>query len=454
MTTIRTSVTAVLALALVASASPAMGTGRSSGDLLWASHARKGRSDSATGVVVSPDGATVFVTGDHDASLTETDWATLAYNASDGTVLWGVRRAVGDVAGTQDIAVAPDGARVYVVGTQRFSGDSDWATAAYDARTGATLWYTVRSKNSIEVTRTVVASPDGSTVFVSGEEGVEGYVDTVAYSAETGSELWAQTYDGPLYDEVFDSAITPNGSTLLVTGTSYYEGEYFDYATVAYDARSGSELWVARYSGTAHFFDETSTVGVSPDSSTVYVSGYTDSTTGYHFGTFALDASTGSVLWYAESDGRDDEAVGLAVSPDGSYVAVTGPSEDGTTGIYDYLTIAYDATTGAELWRRRFDIPAHLDDYPVAIGASPDGRKVFVTGYSYGPTGKTNFITIAYNAATGRTMWLRTYDGPRQGGRDEPAGIAVSPTGSGVFVAGTSVGLGGDFDIATVAYQP
>ena len=433
---------------------PVSGARGSGGSLLWDARAKRGKYDSATDVAVSADGSRVFVTGEHDATLGRTDWATLAYDSASGTVLWAARRGAGGDDSTQAIAVSPDGNDVFVVGGQDTDGDRDWATAAYDAHTGAALWYVVRNaSSSYEIAREVVVSADSSMVFVIGELGIEGNITTVAYSTSTGSELWVQTYDGPLYDEVFDATISPNGSALFVTGTSYYSGDYFDYATVAYDTRSGSQLWVAHYAGLGHLDDQSYTVRVSPDSSKVYISGYTYDL-GYHFGTFALDASTGAVIWYVESDGRDDEAVALAVSPDGASVVVTGLSEAGTTGTYDYLTIAYDATTGAELWRRRFDIPAHLSDFPVAVGMSPDGREAFVTGYSYGPTEKTNFITIAYVASTGRTEWLRTYDGPGQGGRDEAVAMAVSPIGAAVFVTGTSVGGSGDFDIATVAYEP
>jgi WD40 repeat protein len=432
----------------------AEGAGRAGGTLLWEAHARRGRSDRASDLAVSQDGSTVFVTGEHDPKLGQTDWATLAYDATTGHVLWGARRGSGEYDHTQAIAASPDGNAVFVVGSQETSGDFDWATAAYDARTGTTLWYVVRNaSSSFEIARDVVVSPDGSVVYVIGEEGIQGYISTVAYSTATGSELWAVTYDGPVYDEVFDATISPNASTLLLTGGSYEDAEYWNYATVAYDARSGSELWVAKYAGSGHLDDRAFGVRVSPDGSKVYVTGHTYGSD-YHFGTFALAASTGAVIWYAESNGTDDEAVALAVSPDESRLFVTGLSESSTTWIYDYLTIAYGATTGSEVWRRRFDTPWHESDYPVAVETSPDGSKVFVTGYSNGRSGKTNYVTIAYAAGTGRTEWLRSYDGHGLGGRDEAVAMAVSPTGSGVFVTGRSVGGHGDFDIGTIAYEP
>ena len=79
--------------------------------------------------------------------------------------------------------------------------------------------------------------------------------------------------------------------------------------------------------------------------------------------------------------------------------------------------------------------------------------RVYVTGETdNGPTGGYNYGTISYEASTGRQLWIRRYDGP---GRDNDIGLAVaiSPDGSKVFVAGGSIGSTFDYDFATVAYS-
>jgi hypothetical protein len=62
------------------------------------------------------------------------------------------------------------------------------------------------------------------------------------------------------------------------------------------------------------------------------------------------------------------------VSPDGSTVFVTGESA-GTSGYQDYATVAYSASTGARLWTSRYDGPGNLDDVARALEVSPDGRR-------------------------------------------------------------------------------
>src|SRR5438132_1432660 len=90
----------------------------------------------------------------------------------------------------------------------------------------------------------------------------------------------------------------------------------------------------------------------------------------------------GDTLWVKRYDGPSpghDLDYALAASPDGTKVFVTGGSFNPTT-YADFATVAYDASTGAKVWVKRFDGSGHGDDYAYAIAASPDGTKVFVTG--------------------------------------------------------------------------
>jgi outer membrane protein assembly factor BamB len=94
------------------------------------------------------------------------------------------------------------------------------------------------------------------------------------------------------------------------------------------------------------------------------------------------------------------------VSTGGEKVFVTG-SSGGIGSDSDYATIAYNAASGTELWVRRYNGPGNAADFPQALVLSPDGRRVFVTGYSYSANSFSDYATIAYDAATGVQMWLR-----------------------------------------------
>jgi outer membrane protein assembly factor BamB len=71
------------------------------------------------------------------------------------------------------------------------------------------------------------------------------------------------------------------------------------------------------------------------------------------------------------------------------------------SGSYDYGTVAYHASTGARLWKRRYD--GGSLDVATDLGVSPDGSKVFVTGYSLGSASGLDYATVAYLLPRGHT---------------------------------------------------
>ena len=155
-------------------------------------------------------------------------------------------------------------------------------------------------------------------------------------------------------------------------------------------------------------------------------------------------------LWKARYNGpgsSSDGAAALRVSPDGATVFVTGYSFDPSTS-YDYATVAYEAATGTQRWVARYNGPGNGSDFATALGVSPDGTTVFVTGYSFDPSTSYDYATVAYDAASGTQQWVARYDGPGSGD-DVAYGLAVSPSGAAVFVTGYSSGSTNALDDAT-----
>jgi DNA-binding beta-propeller fold protein YncE len=398
--------------------------------------------DGVSGVAVSPDGGTVFVTGfsaaTPDRLQPDWDYATVAYNAATGARRW-ASRYNGPGNNSDDtaaaVAVSPDGHTVFVTGRSATPGQASvYATVAYNAATGAQRWASRYTSGGDDFALAAAVSPDGGTVFVTGPSGTDADFDyaTVAYNAATGARRWVSRYNGPggADDVAAGVAVGPGGGTVFVTGSSVGSGDpgFHDYATVAYNAATGARRWVSRYDDRTHFEDVAHALAVSPDGRTVYVTGTsTGATSGYDYATVAYGAGTGAQRWVSRYNGRanrTDQAHALAVGPGGRTVYVTGSSRSLASG-FDYATIAYNAATGKPRWVNRTD---HTGiDNPRAVVAGPGGSTVYVTGHD-GVDAPTN----AYNTSTGAKRWASLYP------KAAATAMAVSPDGSRVFIAGTS----------------
>ena len=221
----------------------------------------------------------------------------------------------------------------------------------------------------------------------------------------------------------------------------------------------GGQLWVSRYNGPASggepATDAAISVAVSPGGSAVFVTGISVGSGGSAYATVGYDAATGAQLWasrYSGPGNGENNARQVTVSPDGGTVFVTGGSLGSGSGT-DYATVAYDAATGAQRWVSRYNGPGNANDEALSLAVSPDGATVFVTGASDGVTSRQDYATVAYNTATGARRWASRYNGPGNQG-DHAASLAVGPAGDTVYVTGDSFGGAGTGpDYATVAYR-
>jgi outer membrane protein assembly factor BamB len=398
-------------------------------------------------VAVSPGGGTVFVAGTTTRAGSGTgrgSFATVAYKAATGAQLW-ARSYRGPGNGfDRATSMAVSGGRVFVTGSSATSdgGPGNYATIAYNAATGTRLWASSYSGpgNSDDAAASMAVSPRGGRVFVTGCTAVfsSGDVDyaTVAYNAATGTRLWARSYDrgGTSGGCATAVAAGPDGGRVFVTGAIDN-----NYATVAYNAATGAQLWARPYPGLRNPGDPIGTVLVAVSGGEVLVTGTTLGAHSIDYGTVAYSAATGAQLWAKHySNGRGPSLSNprsMVVS--GGKVFVTGTSITARSPVSEYATVGYNAATGAQLWVRLYQGPDSIGNDPASVAVSPTGRTVYVTGTSAtGPNGTGDYATIAYNAATGARLWVRRYLGHRPFGNDA-ASVAVSPRGGQVFVTGT-----------------
>ena len=388
----------------------------------------------------------MFVTGTGWRAASGSDYVTVAYSARTGRQLWLARyssRGRHDD-GASSVTVSRAGNRVFVTGTSWTASGSDYATVAYTAATGKRLWAATYHGPASGYTsaRSVAVSPDGSSVFVTGTSAgrtTGGDYATVAYSAATGKQLWVRRFNDSAasFDLASSVVVSPDGSQVFVTGTS----QVSEFVTIAYSAATGKQQWLRRYRGNYEF--STTTAAVSPGGSKVLVSGTIQDATGLNYATVAYSAATGKQLWAALYGTGGSIASAMAVSPTGTRVFVTGSTCDGSC---DDTTVAYSSLTGARLWAASYNGPG--DSGANAITVS--GRRVFVTGSSHGKTTGTDYATVAYGASTGARLWVARYNGPGRGGN---SANAITVSGGRVFVTGSSDGKTTGNDYATVAYS-
>ena len=285
----------------------------------------------------------------------------------------------------------------------------------------------------------------------------------IKYSSQQGNTLWTRRTTGgdSIHDVAMDAAILPGGS-LCLTGQTGRSPNY-DILTVQLDA-NGNEVWRATYDGIKHATDLGTAIAIDTEWN-VFVAGYAQDTT--------LDYITmkyywdGTKAWTRLYDGGgNDQATGIVLGPDGS-VYVTGNSgtikyspygvqqwvgsggishpsamvvdESGSVyitgsvpaGMTSFLaTVKYDSA-GTQQWAKVYQHP-QSQGAALALGASA----LYVAGNTGAAAGDLDYITIAYDYATGDTIWIRRDSGPNNS-NDAATGIAVG-SDSPIWVTGSS----------------
>jgi hypothetical protein len=151
--------------------------------------------------------------------------------------------------------------------------------------------------------------------------------------------------------------------------------------------------------------------------------------------------ASGVLLWsqvIATDFFANDIATSLAFGPDETDVVVTGDISGGA----DWITAAYNATTGTRRWLVRAAEGIAARDVVV------DATRVYVTGQ--GNVGISGFLTVvAYDRATGARLWRTD---KRAADSQNAAGLRIARALDGSLVA-TGQTLRGFLDWYTVALE-
>jgi hypothetical protein len=163
---------------------------------------------------------------------------------------------------------------------------------------------------------------------------------------------------------------------------------------------------VARYNASAGSDDDAFALAIDSSGNVYVTGGSTGGAISPDYATVKYD-SAGQEQWVDRYDGFGDYdyAIDIVVDDSGT-VFVTGDSI-GSNGLFDYLTINYDAA-GQEQWTARYASTGNGDNFAVALGIDASGN-TYVTGQSPG-TKNYDAATIKYDSA-GQEQWVARYDG-------------------------------------------
>jgi hypothetical protein len=405
-------------------------------------------SDYARAIAVDNSG-NVCVAGVSRRNNSSYDIYTIKYQPN-GAVAWFDRFSTGSDTTAAIAGIVVDGSgNVYVAGNRKKSGSSDYVTLKYNS-SGTRLWSAIYNgpDNLDDIANAIAVDVSGNVYVTGGSKSASSNYDflTVKYDA-SGNQVWAKRSDMPANQEDIATAIALRKDTVYVTGYSYSSTASYDYYTFKYDP-SGSVIWYKNYNGTGNGDDKPSSIAVDASGS-VYVTGLSyGSGTVNDYATIKYRAD-GTQPWasrYNGITGGVDMATAMALDGLGN-IYVTGQSAG--SGInYDYATVKYN-TNGAQQWVTRYNGLGNGDDIATAIAVN-SSNQVFVTGWSAGSGTGFDYTTIKYNSDS-TLLWIdRSLASTSQD--DKAAAIAIR--GDTAYVTGGSYNTTSSMDYLTVKYRP
>ncbi len=290
---------------------------------------------------------------------------------------------------------------------------------------------------------TSVAIDEQNNVYVTGSSMRDGQdIVTIKYNG-AGIEQWKAIYSTTGTDGATSIAVDGQGNVYITGFTNS------DCVTIKYNA-AGVKQWESKYTGTESTYEAGMIVKLD-GAGNVY-SFCRSTAASFDFLTIKYNSTTGAQIWasrYAGPGNLDDYPTGMVIDAAGN-VYVTGESRavDGQT--FDFATVKYNAA-GVQQWAKIYNSTFNKDDKAKSVAVDSKGN-VIVTGFSnIDATAPymTDFLTIKYDK-DGNLIWRKSYNGPGNSS-DGAVGVMVDANDN-IYVAGSSHSGSGDMDLCVVKY--
>jgi WD40 repeat protein len=235
----------------------------------------------------------------------------------------------------------------------------------------------------LDPVRAIVASPDGSTLYVAGGFPTIGGETRAGLAAIATSDGSVESFDaGSAVRRVDAEAISADGSTLYVAGLLWKDGAYREGLGAIATATGTVNLLDSDYSG------RTNALALSADGSTLYAGGMTAVDAQSQAAVIAISTESGEPISGFDTNGSPyGEVFSLGLSPDGStlYAGGTFPQLGGRSQPY---LVALDPGTGSAVG----------PDFQVAANPGSFGA---VLAYEFSSDGQDLYIVGGFDAAGG-----------------------------------------------------
>lgn len=260
------------------------------------------------------------------------------------------------------------------------------------------------------------------------------------------NKVWSHTFGTPDTFAIASSAIGLNGNIANV-GNTMTAGGHTDVIVTLFDT-DGLQLWQQTLGGTATGNDYGIAVRVDASGDVIVASMVQNTGTGQDIA-IAKYKSTGTLDWYQEwngPDSLDDFPVAIAVDGNGD-IYVAGASKDSTT-LEDYVVLRY-SSSGSLIWTAGYNYN-NLQDYAASLVLDNNGNPV-VTGASANSATAWDYATIIFDKSSGAQIAVNRVGFPGIG-IDEPSAIAKDAAGNIVVVG--SADSNGNKNIKIARFSP
>lgn len=410
---LRTTVPAVLLLAITTAATPA----RADSQQLWA-HTYPGQGAcglAAVSTAIDTQSGAVFAAY-HDFECGPNAPLLVGYTAV-GTRKWAVENTSHDDV-PAGVTVDPATHTVLMASTRN---GSTMLIQAFDPGDGHELWGKGLVAGGSASFHTVGVAVDGhGRAVVTGTNDDLG-ISVAGFQVTNGTTLWHVHYDGQnhLGASAVGIGIDPSLNRAYVVGTAFNPHGEENLATVAYSTASGNVAWAKEESA---FSARPTGVAVDPGNHRVYSLTGDLSTAGAH--TYAY-SRTGARQWSKAFTGTGGFLpYEVAVDTGNHQIYIAGDDGDN----FDTTLVAYTAT-GTQRWS---DTDLAADQArPQGLAADAADHRVYVTS-TVGPS-TTHIVTFADTAA-GARQWHTSHVAAHTSAA--AGALAVDSTRTQVYVAG------------------